>query len=70
MLRFFSASKSVTSILIGIAMDQGKLSDNEFLYSLKDCGDVRLNFIEDGTGEITQMVAYFGYANITFNKIS
>ena len=68
MLRFFSASKSVTSILIGIAMDQGKLSDNEFLYSLKDCGDVRLNFIEDGTGEITQMVAYFGYANIAFRK--
>ena len=70
MLRIFSASKSVTSIPIGIAMDQRKLSDNEFLYSLKDYGDVRLNFIEDGTGEINQMVAYFGYANTIFNKKS
>ena len=44
------------------------LAENQFLYSLKGYGDVRLDFTEDGTGEITQMVAYFGYANITFNK--
>jgi CubicO group peptidase (beta-lactamase class C family) len=41
---------------------------NQFLYSLKGYGDVRIDFNEDGTGEITQMVAYFGYANITFWK--
>ena len=46
------------------------LAENQFLYSLKDYSDVRLDFTEDSTGEITQMVAYFGYANITFKKIS
>ena len=45
-------------------------AENQFLYSLNGYGDVRLKFTEDGTGEITQMVAYFGYANITFRKIS
>jgi len=44
------------------------LDENEFLYSLKGYGDVRLKFTDDGTGNITQMVAYFGYANITFRK--
>ncbi|MBT8368929.1 MAG: serine hydrolase, partial [Deltaproteobacteria bacterium] len=46
------------------------LAENQFLYSLKGYGDVRLDFTEDGAGEITQMVAYFGYANITFRKTS
>ena len=44
------------------------LDENEFLYSLKGYGDVRLEFTEDGTGQIAQMVAYFGYANIAFRK--
>jgi CubicO group peptidase (beta-lactamase class C family) len=46
------------------------LAKNQFLFSLKGYSDVRLDFTEDGSGEITQMVAYFGYANITFKKIS
>lgn len=46
------------------------LAENQFLYSLKGYGDVRLEFTEDGSGEMTQMVAYFGYANITFRKKS
>jgi len=41
---------------------------NQFLYSLKGYGDLRIKFAENSTGEITQMVAYFGYANITFKK--
>ena len=45
-------------------------NENEFLYPLKGYGDVRLDFIANDTGVITQMVAYFGYANITFRKIS
>jgi CubicO group peptidase (beta-lactamase class C family) len=44
------------------------LGENQFLYSLKGCGDVRLEFTENGSGEISQMIAYFGYANITFKK--
>ena len=44
------------------------LEKNQFLYSLKGYGDVRLDFNDDGTGKITQMVAYFGYANIAFKK--
>ena len=44
------------------------LDENEFLYSLNGYGDVRLEFTENGFGESTQMVAYFGYANITFRK--
>ena len=46
------------------------LAENLFLYSLKGYGDVRLDFIVDGNGKITQLVAYFGYANITFRKVS
>jgi CubicO group peptidase (beta-lactamase class C family) len=46
------------------------LAENQFLYSLKGYGDVRLEFPEDRSGEITQMVAYFGFANITFRKTS
>jgi len=44
------------------------VAENQFLYSLKGYGDVRLEFAENGTGEITQMITYFGYANITFKK--
>jgi hypothetical protein len=46
------------------------LAENQFLYSLEGYGDVRLEFPEDRSGEITQMVAYFGFANITFRKTS
>ena len=44
------------------------LAENQFLYSLKGYGDVRIDFPEDGTGEITRMLAYFGYANLSFRK--
>ena len=44
--------------------------DHVLVYSLKGYGDVRLEFPEDRSGEITQMVAYFGFANITFRKTS
>jgi CubicO group peptidase (beta-lactamase class C family) len=44
------------------------LDENEFLYPLDGYGDVRLKFTEDTSGEITQMVAYFGYANIIFTR--
>ncbi|MEJ2164494.1 MAG: serine hydrolase [Desulfobacterales bacterium] len=44
------------------------LAENEFLYSLEGYGDVRVEFTGSGSGVITQMTAYFGYANITFGK--
>jgi len=44
------------------------VAENQFLYSLKGYGDVRLEFTENGSGEITRMITYFGYANITFKK--
>jgi CubicO group peptidase (beta-lactamase class C family) len=44
------------------------MDENEFLYPLKGYGDVRLAFTKNGSGEITQMVAYFGYANIALRK--
>jgi len=44
------------------------LAENQFLYPLKGYGDVCLEFISNSSAEITQMVAYFGYANIVFKK--
>jgi hypothetical protein len=44
------------------------VAENQFLYPLKGYGDVRLEFTSGSPAEITQMVAYFGYANIPFKK--
>jgi len=45
------------------------IAKSRFSYYLQGLGNVQLQFIDDSSGKAGAMVAYMGFANITFNKI-